>query len=105
MITSETKSRSQLGTGLTRSVDSDTQLLFVPSGAQVEQHILQRKAHRACKACQKQPQQNPTAARRHWQPEHHTETRKQKHQESVSACEAIEGSTTDVAGEALVLPC
>ena len=103
VIAGQAQSCRQLSTGLTCAVYGNTQLLVVLVGTQIEQYIPKGKAHRPCESGEQKPQQDPAAARRHRQPQHHTDGSKQQHKKSIAPGQAIERCTAHIAGKPLVL--
>ena len=73
-------------------------------GAHIEQHVPKANANSPREAGEQKPQQNPTASWRQGKAQHHTDAGQQDNQEYVAASKPVEGSATDVAGEAFVLP-
>ena len=104
VVASQPQNPGELGTGLNGAIDGHTHDLILAHRPQRQEQITQGKTHRSGGTGEKQPEQDHTAAERHRQTQHHGKARRQQHQQSIAASEAIESPATDIAREGFVLP-
>ena len=68
-----------------------------------QKHIPQNKAHSSGKTRKQQPEQKPTAPRRHGQVQQPAASQKDQEQQAIAQAQVVQRLTSYVPGEALVL--
>ena len=99
MITSQTQGRCQRTPA--RTIDSDANLLFVLSGAQISNASREKRTAPVSQLAI--TEENPVATG-HGQLEHDTDSGQQQNKKSVAASQTIKRCTTHIACKTFVLP-